>query len=276
MLSGSAARSPQPLSAPSPAATFAGVSDSNGLLLLLAHPDDESFMLAATAARTAAAGRRVALVCATRGQAGSAGVPPLASREELPALREQELRAACAILGIELVALLDHEDKQLGSADTDAMREVLVRHVRAERPAVVVTFDPKGVSNHADHQAIHRFALDAVTAAADPRYAPELGAPHRVRRVVWPAPILTIHEWRPEVLAAHWGVDYLIDGGAHRDAKVAALHAHRTQHLAVEREWFSQAYRDSGGATLDWEVFRHAWGEPPPVVPAPDLFAGLD
>ena len=247
-----------------------------GLLAILAHPDDESFMLAATAARTAASGRRVALVCATRGQAGSAGDPPLVSREQLPALREAELRAACGILGIDLVALLDHEDKQLAAADTDAMRAVLVRHVRAERPAVVVTFDPKGVSNHPDHQAIHRFALDAVTAAADARYAPELGAPHRVRRVVWPAPILTTGEWRPEVLAAHWGVDYLIDGRAHRDAKLAALQAHATQHRAVEREWLSQPYRDSGGATLDWEVFRHGWGEPPPTIPAPDLFAGLD
>ncbi|MGZ8458172.1 MAG: PIG-L deacetylase family protein [Gemmatirosa sp.] len=247
-----------------------------GLLALLAHPDDESFMLAATAARTAAAGRRVALVCATRGQAGSAGDPPLATREQLPVLRAAELRAACDILGVALVALLDYEDKQLAAVDTDAMRAILVRHVRAERPAVVVTFDPKGVSNHPDHQAIHRFTMDAVTAAADPRHAPELGPAHRVRRIVWPAPILTTHEWRRDVLAAHWGVDYLVDGRAHRDAKLAALHAHRTQHLAVAREWFGDAYRASGGATFDWEVFRHGWGEPPPTVPAPDLFAGLD
>ncbi len=233
-------------------------------------------MLAVTAARTAAAGRRVALVCATRGQAGSAGDPPRCTREQLPAVREAELRTACAILGIDLVALLDYQDKQLGAADTDAMRAILVRHVRAERPAVVVTFDPKGVSNHVDHQAIHRFALDAVTAAADPRYAPELGPAHRVRRVVWPAPILTTGEWRPDVLAAHWGVDYLIDGRAHREAKRAALRAHATQHLSVDREWFGDAYRASGGATLDWEPFRHGWGEPPPTVPAPDLFTGLD
>jgi LmbE family N-acetylglucosaminyl deacetylase len=252
------------------------VTPTAGLLALLAHPDDESFMLAATAARTAAAGRRVALVCATRGQAGSTGDPPRCTREQLPAVREAELRAACDILGIDLVALLDHEDKQLGAADTDAMRAILVRHVRAERPAVVVTFDPKGVSNHVDHQAIHRFALDAVTAAADARYAPELGPAHRVRRVVWPSPILGADEPRPDVLAAHWGVDYLIDGRAHREAKLAALHAHRTQHRSVAHVWFNDAYRASGGATLDWEAFRHGWGEPPPHVPASDLFAGLE
>jgi LmbE family N-acetylglucosaminyl deacetylase len=250
----------------------------DGLLLLLAHPDDESFMLPGAAMHAAAAGRRVALVCATRGQAGSAGDPPLVSRDALPTTREAELRAACAILGIAVVAVLDHEDKLLEQADANVLREVLVGHIRRERPAVVVTFDPEGVSGHVDHKTIGRRALDAVTAAADPRYAPTLGAPQRVRRVVWPAPILVWHEWRPEVLAERWGVDYLVDTRALRERKSAALRAHRTQHVSVEREWFGERYRQSAGAILDWEVFRHAWGEAPPGVPgapAPDLFAGL-
>ncbi len=250
----------------------------DGLLLLLAHPDDESFMLPGVAMCAVTAGRRVALVCATRGQAGSAGEPPLVSRDALPATREAELRAACAILGIELLELLDHQDKQLELANADKLRETLVRHIRAERPAVVVTFDPEGVSGHVDHKTIGRRALDAVTAAADPRYHPALGAPHRVRRVVWPAPILVWHEWRPEALARAWGIDYLIDTRALRERKIAALRAHRTQHVSIDREWFGEAYRKSEGAILDWEVFRHAWGEAPPAwpgTPADDLFAGL-
>ena len=250
----------------------------DGLLLLIAHPDDESFMLPGAAIRAVAAGRRVALVCATRGQAGSTGNPPLVSREELPATREAELRAACAILGITVLDVLDHRDKQLEQADADTLRATLVRHIRAERPAVVVTFDPEGVSGHVDHKTIGRRALDAVTAAADPRYAPESGAPHRVRRVVWPAPILVWSEWRPEALSRAWGVDYLVDTGELRDRKIAALRAHRTQHVSIDREWFGDAYRRSEGAILDWELFRHAWGEAPPGVPgtpADDLFAGL-
>lgn len=247
----------------------------DGLLLLLAHPDDESFMLAGTAARLIAAGHRVALVCATRGQAGSAGNPPLVAREALPATREAELRAACAILGIDVIGVLDHDDKRLEDAEPDALRATLVRAIRAERPAVVVTFDPEGVSGHTDHKTIGRRALDAVTAAADPRYDPALGDPHRVRRVVWPSPVLPWTTWDPLALAAHWGVDYLIDGRAHRDAKIAALRAHRTQHVSIDREWFSLAYERSDGAILDWETFRHAWGEPPPRVPAADLLAGL-
>jgi LmbE family N-acetylglucosaminyl deacetylase len=250
----------------------------DGLLLLLAHPDDESFMLPGAAMHAAAAGRRVALVCATRGQAGSAGDPPLVSRDELPARREAELRAACAILGIDVLAVLDHQDKQLEQADAAELRETLVAHIRRERPAVVMTFDPEGVSGHVDHKTIGRRALDAVTAAADPRFVPASGAPHRVRRVVWPAPILVWHEWRPEVLARTWGVDYLVDTRTLRDRKVAALRAHGTQHVSIDREWFGAAHRASDGAILDWEVFRHAWGEAPdgvPGAPASDLFAGL-
>ncbi|MDF1503844.1 PIG-L family deacetylase [Roseisolibacter sp. H3M3-2] len=246
------------------------------LVSILAHPDDESFMLASTAARLADAGTTVGLICATRGQAGSAGDPPLVSRDALPAVRERELRDACAILGIELLALLDHQDKHLHEADPDAMREVLVAHIRRQRPTVVLSFDPKGVSGHADHQAIGRFAHDAVVAAADARYAPHLGAPHAVRRMVWPAPLLPGDAATRDEFAAHWGVDYLIDGRAYRDRKVAALRTHRTQHRSVDREWFGEAHARTGGTILDWEAFRHAWGEPPPTIPADDLFAGLD
>lgn len=243
---------------------------------MLAHPDDETFMIGGTAARLAGAGHRVGLVCATRGQAGSPGEPPLATRDELPALRERELREACALLGIAPVLLLDHEDRHLAEADPATMRAHLVRVLRTERPAVVVTFDPAGLNGHPDHVAIGRFALDAVTAAADPRYAPELGDAHRVRRVVWPAPVLPADEWRPAVLAEHWGVDYLVDVAAVRDRKTAALRAHRSQHRSVDRVWLGEPLARSAGAVLDVEVFRHGWGEAPTQRPADDLFAGLD
>src|SRR5919201_1212405 len=76
---------------PSPPA----VTMPDGILLLYAHPDDESFMAAGTVATYRARGVRVALVCATTGQGGSTGDPPLASsREELGVVREAELRAA--------------------------------------------------------------------------------------------------------------------------------------------------------------------------------------
>lgn len=247
------------------------------LLLLLAHPDDESFLCAGVAAGLAARGRPAGLVCATRGQQGALGDPPLATRETVAAVREGELRAACAILGIDVLAVLDYEDKRLGEADPAAIRATLVGHLRRERPRVVVTFDPNGVTAHPDHIAISRFASDAVTAAADARWAPELGVAHRVRRVAWSSPPAPWDEWRPERLAALGGVDYVVDVSAHAAHKEAALAAHGTQQGSVRRVWYDAAARSGAGRRVfDTECFRHAWGEPPRRVPAADLFEGLD
>ena len=244
----------------------------NGLLLLLAHPDDESFMIGGTMRLLADRGVPVALVCATRGQAGAAGDPPLATREELPAVRERELRAACAILGVSSLDLLGYEDKRLAEAPPEEIRASLVRAIRRERPRVVATFDPQGVTGHPDHIAIFGFTLDAVTAAADPRWLPEAGPAHAVSRVVWPSPVAPWEEWRPDALAACAGVDFVIDTSRARDAKAAALRAHRTQHLGVEWRWFAPAASE---AILSTETFRLGWGAPPTVRPAADIFDGL-
>ena len=245
---------------------------SDGLLLLLAHPDDESFMAGGTIRALADRGVRVALVCATRGQLGSAGDPPLCPRDELAALRERELHAACAILGVAHVEVLGYHDQQLASAPPNEIRAALVRALRRERPRVVITFDPNGVNGHADHCAISRFALDAVTAAADDRWLPEAGPAHRVARVVWPSPVFPWDEWRPDVLASIGGVDFVVDTARTRDAKAAALRAHRTQHKSVESRWFAPA--ESEGI-LSTETFRHGLGAPLSVRPGSDLFEGL-
>ena len=269
---------PQRLSlAPHPL-SFDRMSDTDattptgGLLLILAHPDDESFFAGAAAARYADAGVRVGLVCATRGHEGSAGQPPLVARDALAAERERELRAACAVVGIAVVAVLDYRDRQLAHAPPAEIRHALVRAIRAERPRVVGTFDPNGVNGHADHIAISRFALDAVTAAADARWAPELGPAHRVGRVVWTPPVDPWAEWRRDTLATLAGVDYVLDVAAWRDRKARALRAHRTQHGSIDRYWFGP----HSDEILSTEAFRHGWGVRPEVVPADDLFAGLD
>jgi LmbE family N-acetylglucosaminyl deacetylase len=248
------------------------------LLLILAHPDDESFFAAGTAARLADAGWPAGLVCATRGQAGSLGDPPLATRETIGRVREGELRAACAALGLALVALLDYEDRRLAEADPDEIRRTLVGHLRRERPRVVATFDPNGLNRHPDHVAVSRFALDAVVAAADPRWHPDAGPPHRVRRVVWSPPVYPWEEWRPERLAALGGVDFVVDTRAQAARREAALAAHGTQQRSSVRPmWYEAAERSGAGRRVfDVECFRHGWGEPPPRVPAADVFEGLD
>ena len=247
------------------------------LLLVLAHPDDESFLAGGTVARLADEGRPAGLICATRGQAGALGNPPLATRETIGRVREGELRGACAALGLALVALLDYEDRRLAEAEREAVRATLVGHLRRERPRVVATFDPNGVNGHPDHVAVSRFALDAVTLAADARWAPELGPAHRVRRVVWSPPVEPWVEWRPERLAALGGVDYVVDTRAQAARREAALAAHGTQQGSVRPVWYADAERAGAGRRVfDVECFRHGWGEVPPRVPAADVFEGLD
>jgi len=249
-----------------------GETADGGLLMILAHPDDESFMVAGTMRAVAASGRRTALVCATRGDAGSVGDPPLATRDTLAQVREGELRDACAILGVASVELLDYRDRHLADAPDDEIRASLVRVLRRERPRVVVTFDPNGVNRHPDHVAIARFALDAVTAAADDRWHPAAGPAHRVERVVWPSPVEPWAEWRPEALAQCAGVDFIVDVAAWQADKARALRAHRTQHLGIEPRWFAPPAAEASRST---ETFRLGWGRAVSVRPAGDLFAEL-
>lgn len=242
------------------------------LLLALAHPDDESFFAAGTMRRYSEEGVTITLCCATRGERGTVGTPPLATIEELPAVRERELRGAAAALGIPAPVFLPYEDQRLASAPPDEVRAMLVRLLREHRPAVVITFDPNGGNRHPDHIAISRFTADAVAAAADARWHPELGAAHRVARLLWVAPVPPWEETDPARLARRAGVDFLIDVRAQREAKARALAAHRTQREGIGRLFLDRPDRD---AVLGYETFRLGGGAPPGELPADDIFAGL-
>ena len=243
------------------------------ILLIFAHPDDESFIAGGLVRRHADRGAETALVTATRGDAGRVGEPPLCSREELAAVRAAELERAAGILGIAHVCLLDYRDGHLAEAPAAGIRDVLVRRIREHRPHVVISFDPGGMNGHADHVAIARFAIDAVAAAADPRWAGTAGEPYHVPRLLWNAPVPPWEVTRPRSLGAEPGVDFVIDVAPQRTAKAAALRAHRTQQVPIDRCFFSKPDVDR---ILGIEVFRQAWGPVLPRVPADDVLAGID
>ena len=238
---------------------------SPALLLVLAHPDDESFLAAGTIARCVEAGVRVGLMCATRGQRGKTS--DLCTIEELPQVREAELREAARVLGIHELEFSPYQDQHLTEAPPDDMRRRVVRMVRRMRPQVVFTFDPHGSNQHTDHVAISRFAMDGVAAAADGRWYPEEGEGWQVERVLWPAMLRVWElEYMPE-RESYPGVDYLIDVSAYRDRKEAALRAHRTQWSGLSKLFLAKP----GG--MSWEAFRVGAGSRPAHVPAKDLFS---
>jgi LmbE family N-acetylglucosaminyl deacetylase len=144
-------------------------------MAVLAHPDDESLGMGGTLAKYASEGVDVFLLTATRGDGGRyrghrPDDPQHPGPSALARIREAELRAAAAALGVCDVALLDYRDQHLDRANARQAIASIVEHLRRVRPDVVVTFGPDGAYGHPDHIAISQFTTAALVAAADPAF----------------------------------------------------------------------------------------------------------
>ena len=153
---------------PTPGVPQAGLSRPRRLLVVVAHPDDAEFGVAGSVARWVGEGTVAHLVCCTSGD--GTGDDPSTDPLQLAARREREQRDAAAIVGYEDVSFLHRPD---GAVANDlALREQLVRLIRAFRPDTVATGDPRvlihgwGAVNHVDHREAGVAALDAVQPAA--------------------------------------------------------------------------------------------------------------
>src|SRR2546429_6184538 len=110
---------------------------SGRLLLVLAHPDDESMGNGTMVARHVAAGCEVHLVCATRGGAGWTGRPAGRRPEELTEIRAEELARAAEVLSVASVDLWDYPDGGVAGCDQDEIAERIRRAVERGQPGVV-------------------------------------------------------------------------------------------------------------------------------------------
>jgi LmbE family N-acetylglucosaminyl deacetylase len=131
------------------------------LLGVFAHPDDEVFCVGGTLAQWAEAGCETMIISATRGEAGQIQDARTASRGALGAVREQELRAACAWLGVQRVECLDYGDGALAEVGQATLAGHVATFIRDFQPDVVVTFGPDGGYGHPDHIAISRATTQA-------------------------------------------------------------------------------------------------------------------
>ena len=178
------------------------------LLLVHAHPDDETIGTGATMAKYAAEHASVTLVTCTLGEEGEVLVPELAhlaadQEDGLGQHRIGELAAAMEALRVTDSRFLGgpgrwRDSGMMGTpanerpdcfwqADLDEAVRELVAIVREVRPQVVVTYDSRGGYGHPDHIQAHRVTVAAVDAAADPAYAPELGEVWAVDKLYWTA-----------------------------------------------------------------------------------------
>ncbi len=126
------------------------------MLVILAHPDDESFAVGGTLAKYAHQDVQVILLCATRGEAGIDGAKP----EEAGDIRERELRKAAEHLGIE-VYFLGYLDGELAQTKPEALMETIACWIDLVQPQVILTFGPEGVSGHPDHVTISHTVTQA-------------------------------------------------------------------------------------------------------------------
>ena len=134
------------------------------MLVVMAHPDDESMGSGGLILRHTRAGVAVHLVCATRGEKGWMGKPPGARKEDLPGIRSAELEAAASALGLESFALWDYPDGGVAGSDLDEITSLIGAAIARTHPAVVVGWGPDGGYGHPDHIAIGRCTDLAVEA----------------------------------------------------------------------------------------------------------------
>ena len=228
------------------------------LSVVLAHPDDETFICGGALAAFAQAGGTVHLVVATRGEHGRRlGKPPFATRESLPVLREEETRRACRALGIGALSFLGLRDKCLEFEDPDELAGRVVECIRRDRPDALLGFHPQR-GGHSDHCTIGQAATTAWERCGDATWYPE-----QIRRGLAPfQPARFYRLCSGEIArspAEHGHVPDQFTQVPVRPvaaAKLAAFRAHRTQTqldawlwgedaAAVERmaggvEWFEQ------------------------------------
>ncbi|MEU2064292.1 N-acetyl-1-D-myo-inositol-2-amino-2-deoxy-alpha-D-glucopyranoside deacetylase [Streptomyces sp. NPDC013455] len=273
------------------------------LLLVHAHPDDESINNGATMAKYAAEGAHVTLVTCTLGERGEV-IPPELRHLSGPALgahRRGELAAAASALGVTDVRLLggagrygdsgmmglaDNDDPDcFWRADVEEAAGHLAEVILEVRPQVLVAYDDHGGYGHPDHIQAHRVAMRAVDVAAERGHRTDKVYWNRVPRSVAEAAFARLRDELPALpfdksadvtdlpgVVADERITTAIDGTAHAAAKAAAMRAHATQ-IEVAEPYFalSNALAQPLFTTEYYELVRGAGqrGET-------DLFAGVE
>jgi N-acetylglucosamine malate deacetylase 2 len=212
------------------------------LLCVVAHPDDETMLTGGTLAALAAAGAAVHVLCATRGEGGELGDPPICARENLGAVREAELVCAVGKLKGRSLTFLDYVDPVVGpgeelfpfEADLALFAGQIAASAKQHGAHVLLTHGAGGEYGHPAHKLVHtavRVAVAGLRAADAPEtalYAFSAAYPEH------PAPRLANTD-EPAHL--------LLDVSAWLDAKEAAALCHASQTALFVRRRSEQAGR---------------------------------
>lgn len=277
------------------------------ILAVFAHPDDEGFGVGGTLAHYANEDDRVVLVCATGGEEGLNRLDEN-DTANLGETRREELRWACAQLGIEPPVFLGYRDsgmegepsnehpESLHRADLDEVADRVAGIIRDEQADAVITFEQYGWYGHPDHVKVHRVvrrAFETLDLRETPLLYLALMFPAEMSR--YAARLLEeAGEEVPRMFSdperrRYWldMIPVVVDVSSLVDQKIAALNEHRTQvgeggvegrfpeelfRMAISREYFlPAAHHDALPRILPFERSGGLFGEPPPdpLVPYP-------
>jgi len=185
-------------------------------MVVVAHPDDAEFLCSGTVAKWCAEGWDVYYVVVTSGDKGTHD--ETMSPERLAAMRDEEQRAACRVLGVKECILLGYADGF--TSESQELRGQIVRLLRRYRPDVVITWDGfRGTFNHRDHRNVGIATMDAIYPIVRDRlyyqqHEEDGLASHQVNEVL---------------LAGAADADYTVDITDHWETKVDAILCHTSQ-----------------------------------------------
>ena len=120
---------------------------AHSVLVVCAHPDDESFGLGAAISTFDDSGTSTTVLCFTHGESSTLG----ADLDDLGLVRSEELAAAAAELGVGDIDLLDYDDGHLSEAPLDELTAHVHRMIVRSAAELILVFDEGGVTGHADH-----------------------------------------------------------------------------------------------------------------------------
>lgn len=159
--------------------------DQKRLLVVMAHPDDESFGIGPLIAKYVGEGVEVSLICTTNGDVGTVEEKYMQGYKTIAEMRLAELDCAAKVLGFKEVILFGYRDSgMMGSADNehtdclwyadlDAVTKRVVEVMQRIKPQVVITFDPYGGYGHPDHIKTHKATVAAFQSLQGTPNAPQ-------------------------------------------------------------------------------------------------------
>ncbi|HUZ44000.1 MAG TPA: PIG-L family deacetylase [Acidimicrobiales bacterium] len=271
------------------------------LMAVHAHPDDESSSTGGVLAHYSDQGIRTVLVTCTNGEYGD-GPEHVKPGEDghdpelVAKVRLEELRTACAHLGVSDLELLGYHDS--GMSDWEykdhahtfcnvPMEESVGRLtglMEHYRPDVVVTYDDMGGYNHPDHIRAHDIAVAAVEQTDIPAKLYFIGRRRRdwekLRERMEAAgievPNFPQRQATPEAMARmeemEQRISTTVDTSAVAARKRAALAAHASQ---LDQSWWLKFPQDMFTEVFSHESFIRVRDRSGAPLPEDDLFSGL-